>query len=1067
MPDSDLSRRLTRVASDGPRSLPGSLTAAPRSATDRTATSPGERVDEADSTILLVERLDVGIRMALLGSIAFVTASVLSQPSHPELHLVTVVQVLVLLVLLQILRRRRSDAWVNPIGLAALIVLSVGLAGAAILTHDRVTAPMGLILLPLGTAALLPWSFGMHLWTAAVAAAAMLWNVRTVSGTFFPFGYPTGLSMCLGFVASGWIKYEIERSRAAVAEQQARRQLAEAALRHSEAHFRSLVENVLDVLQILNADGSIRYISPSVTRVFGYTPEEVIGKPTVDFLHPDDVPLVAAAFARSLARPDVPQQLQLRLRHKDGRWLTCESVGNRRLEDPEVGGIVVTTRDVSERKRAEAELHRLTAEVEQQARTLDEILSASPDHVYMFDADGRYTYASRAGARALGLERAAILGKSPADLHLPAAFTTVVSAQRAEVFATGRPVTGETSMPTVDGRRAYEYILSPIHRADGSVGAVVATARDITARKRTEERTTALLDVTKAISGALDLDEVLDRVQQRTAAVLPCDAVVTFYWDADREHFRPIAHYGVPAEFVAAVEALSFRSGEPFGGALTRGETAVLNDPLQHAQLPSSFPLRALVAAPLQVRGRHLGGLVAVRFLSGPPFDAGHAALCDGIARQLAVALEAVELYRAQQEEAAVSGALARASQQLLVSFDKPVLLETLCRVTTDALGCDFSCTLLLDPDADAYLPLVSYGGTPEEWEVMRLLHIPRAAVAALLDRLHTHDVVTLAASEFAGLPFGSVAEASGFTRLVHMALRRGETLIGYQLAGYADSPLRLAAQHERIARGLAQLASLSLDHALLIEELERASRLKSEFVATMSHELRTPLNVILGYADLLADQQFGPVGPEQIDVLQRLERNARELLELINNTLDLSRLESDRLSVHVSETSLRELLEEVDVETHELRYKPSVQFTWRVAADVPRVRTDPLKLKMVLKNLIANALKFTDHGRVAVDVHGGDGVVSFAISDTGIGIAADALAIIFEPFRQADSSPTRRHGGVGLGLYIVRRLLEMLGGSITVESRVGEGSTFQVTLPVSIAAAPATAAMPVKAASA
>jgi signal transduction histidine kinase len=238
------------------------------------------------------------------------------------------------------------------------------------------------------------------------------------------------------------------------------------------------------------------------------------------------------------------------------------------------------------------------------------------------------------------------------------------------------------------------------------------------------------------------------------------------------------------------------------------------------------------------------------------------------------------------------------------------------------------------------------------------------------------------------------------------------------------------------------------LENARLMEELERADRLKSDFVATMSHELRTPLNIIVGYNDLLLDGTFGSLTSEQTGVVVRADTSARQLLELITATLDLSRLDTADTPLELKEIALPELIGEIDAENRDWREKPNLHFGWNVAPALPRLRTDPVKLKVVLKNVIANAVKFTDRGSVTVDLRSLDGGVQITVNDTGIGIAPEMLPIIFEPFRQADSSATRRFGGVGLGLYIVRRLLDLLGGTVTVESELSRGSTFRVWVP-------------------
>jgi signal transduction histidine kinase len=216
-----------------------------------------------------------------------------------------------------------------------------------------------------------------------------------------------------------------------------------------------------------------------------------------------------------------------------------------------------------------------------------------------------------------------------------------------------------------------------------------------------------------------------------------------------------------------------------------------------------------------------------------------------------------------------------------------------------------------------------------------------------------------------------------------------------------------------------------------------------------MSHELRTPLNIILGYLSLLLDGTFGGLAPEQHDAVARADRNAHALLELISATLDMSRLESGRLPLDLRQFDLAMLLAELEAETRDLRREPGVEFAWHAAPNLPALTSDPAKLKVVFKNLISNAVKFTDAGGIAVRaVWRADGV-EVAVADTGVGIPAELLAEIFEPFRQAIPKGGPHLGGVGLGLYIVRRLLAELGGRVEVESQLGVGSTFRVWLPL------------------
>jgi signal transduction histidine kinase len=403
---------------------------------------------------------------------------------------------------------------------------------------------------------------------------------------------------------------------------------------------------------------------------------------------------------------------------------------------------------------------------------------------------------------------------------------------------------------------------------------------------------------------------------------------------------------------------------------------------------------------------------------------------------------------RTAQQEAEVSAALAQVGRALISSVDRPALLERLCQVTTDVLHCDCSHTVLLNPRTELYVAAAGHGYPAEQWEWLRLLETPREMTAAHLAPLEHDDVLQLLVPEASADPLTELSRQLGFTAVLCMALRRDGSLIGYHVACHRQRRVPFTAQQERVGRGIAQLATLALENARLVEELAHASRLKSEFVATMSHELRTPLNAIIGYTDLMLDGVFGPLNAEQAETERRVADRARDLLDLINDTLDLSRLDAGHVALDLREAPLVEILAELRAETREALEKPGVQTLWTVEPGLPPLRTDPLKLKVVLKNLLLNALKFTDRGHVEVAARSQDGGVQLSVTDTGVGIASDALPIIFEPFRQADSSNTRRYGGVGLGLYIVRRLLGLLGGTIDVESVLGRGSTFRIRLP-------------------
>jgi signal transduction histidine kinase/uncharacterized membrane protein len=424
-----------------------------------------------------------------------------------------------------------------------------------------------------------------------------------------------------------------------------------------------------------------------------------------------------------------------------------------------------------------------------------------------------------------------------------------------------------------------------------------------------------------------------------------------------------------------------------------------------------------------------------------------------------ALARENSERARAEaalREEAATSASMAHVGEELIAAVNGPALLDRLNQLTMATLACDCTWTVLRKRNADVYVIAAHAGFSEEQAAALECLSIPPTVLADFLDRLGRENVVSIDTGDADASPAVRLAEQLGPMTRMHVALRRGDELIGYHVAAYRHPGAVFSRQQQRLLSGITHLASLALETARLVEELDRANRVKSDFVANMSHELRTPLHVILGYNELLLDNAFGALTPEQLETIRRTDQRAHELLDLINATLDLSRAEATPVPIEPRDIRIPELFDELAQEARAMFSRPEVRWVWTAAPDVPVIRTDPVKLRMVLKNLVQNAMKFTRQGTVAVEAHATENGVEFTVADTGIGIAKEAQARIFEPFVQVGSDGGPGRGGAGLGLHIVRRLLVLLGGRISVDSDLGRGSTFHVWLPLAPASDPA-----------
>lgn len=229
----------------------------------------------------------------------------------------------------------------------------------------------------------------------------------------------------------------------------------------------------------------------------------------------------------------------------------------------------------------------------------------------------------------------------------------------------------------------------------------------------------------------------------------------------------------------------------------------------------------------------------------------------------------------------------------------------------------------------------------------------------------------------------------------------------------------------------------------------EAADRIKSAFLATMSHELRTPLNSIIGFTGIVLQELAGPLNEEQSRQLGMVQSSARHLLDLINDVLDLSKIEAGQLEVRADAVDLNEVIAQVIETITPLAADKGLALQSTVSDDLGAITGDQRRLKQVLLNLVNNAIKFTDEGSVSLDAQRGDDNVTIRITDTGIGIRPEHLELLFQPFRQVDVGLTRQHDGTGLGLAICRRLVDLMGGAIAVSSEWGRGSEFRVKLPV------------------
>jgi len=365
--------------------------------------------------------------------------------------------------------------------------------------------------------------------------------------------------------------------------------------------------------------------------------------------------------------------------------------------------------------------------------------------------------------------------------------------------------------------------------------------------------------------------------------------------------------------------------------------------------------------------------------------------------------------------------------------------------------------------DGERMRVIASHGGLPgtDVASVRAALGDPRPEELAYPgDAIRKRTILQIADVEAGDVApdLREVARARGWRANIAVPMLRDGAPIGL-ITVSRKNPGAFDERESRLLQTFADQAVIAVENVRLFTEiqeksrqLEVASQHKSQFLANMSHELRTPLNAILGYTEMMADGLYGEVGEKAAGVLERVQNNGRHLLGLINDVLDLSKIEAGQLTLTVEPYSVADMVATVLSATESLARTKGIALGSAVAPGLPTGTGDARRLTQVLLNLVGNAIKFTDQG--SVEVRGAQAGDRFELSvvDTGLGIAPADQARVFEEFQQVDNTSTRKKGGTGLGLSISRKIVELHGGRISVESEVGKGSTFKVSVPINVA---------------
>jgi len=517
-------------------------------------------------------------------------------------------------------------------------------------------------------------------------------------------------------------------------------------------------------------------------------------------------------------------------------------------------------------------------------------------------------------------------------------------------------------------------------------------------------------------------------------------------------------------EFVASHPAAIDR-GTGTGRTLLEGTITHIPDVLADSEYTYTGQkiggYRTLLAVPLLRQGTPIG-VLSLQRNAVRPFTDKQIELVSTFADQAVIAIENVRLFReveARTRELAQSveelRALSEVGQAITSTLDVEGVLTTIVTKAVQLSGTDAGAIYTFDEKLQEFRLRATHGMDETMVAAIRDRRIGADETAigqAAAERrvLQIPDLLNESSSRVLG-----IIVRAGYRAVLFVPLLRSDQIIG-ALVVRRKRPGEFPPGTIELLRTFADQSVLAIQNARLFQEIEQkgrelelASKHKSQFLANMSHELRTPLNAILGYTELILDNVYGETPTKMHTVLQRIETNSKHLLGLINDVLDLSKIEAGQLTLTLGPYSLKDVVHSVYSAVEPLAADKKLAFNIDVERDMPGGYGDERRLTQVLLNLVGNAIKFTDQGEIAIRASSGNGTFRVAVRDTGPGISDADQHKLFQEFQQADNSITKKKGGTGLGLAISKRIIEMHGGHVSLESTIGQGSTFSFTLPI------------------